>query len=829
MRPTRASAPPPARRRWPSVSVVVVNFNGRGYLEDCLRSLRELDYPPEQVEVVFIDNASTDGSVELVRGSFPEVRVLVNDTNTGFSPAVNQGARVAGGEYLALINNDAEADRAWLREAVRVLEAERTVACVACKILRADRRTVDFAGGQMGFYGHGFAKDVEHSESAGGALRRTLFASGGAMVTRTALFLETGGFDETYFAFFEDVDFGWRLWVLGHEVVYVPDSKVFHRHHGTIERFGYARERYLLERNALATIFKNYEDDRLARTLPASLVLTIARGMDVDGLELPDFRITADAEPVDDLKVPALTAAHLAAVWDWAGMLGDLRVKRDIVQAQRRTSDRTIAKLFEDSLRPNVHRPDFLAVFDKVVQAFGLDDHARPRSTVLVITGERIGDRMSGGGIRCWELVNVLAHEHEVTLASTRPVERSHPAFRTVRLHEGNIDELLGTHEVAICHGVVMDRFPQIAEADLPLVVDVSDPRHLQALAEGRAEPGAQRTVEARAMMAALNRQLERADFVICADEAQRDFWLGQLTAIGRVNPATFDQDDTLRALVDTAPVGMPHEPPAAESPAARGVIGGIEPDDFLILCSGALHESLDPATLVRAVAQLAGDHDDVRLLFLGAGGSDPDAPPSRAAVDTRRLAADLGVLGSSVFLHDEGVAYDARAGYLLEADVGVSTHGERVETALSPRHRVLDYLWAGLPVVVTSGNAAARLVTDAQVGLVVPAGDVDALAGALRRLRDDPDLAAACRANAAGLADDWSWHRTLGPVLDFCRRPRKAADHVGRQARYVASRGTVLTRSPVYYLRRFVEYVRTVGPGTALLHVRNFVRSRLA
>ena len=111
----------------------------------------------------------------------------------------------------------------------------------------------------------------------------------------TDLFLEVGGFDETYFAFFEDVDLGWRTWVLGYECWFIPDAVVYHRHHGTIERFGKPRERYLLERNALATIFKNYGDETLARTLPASTILAMLRGFHDEDSEIGDYRIDRDS------------------------------------------------------------------------------------------------------------------------------------------------------------------------------------------------------------------------------------------------------------------------------------------------------------------------------------------------------------------------------------------------------------------------------------------------------------------------------------------------------------------------------------------------------
>src|SRR5690625_3802690 len=195
-------------RRWPSVSVIVVTYNGRDYLDACLQSLLDQDYPSERVEIICVDNASTDGTTDLLRDQFGEVRLLRNGTNTGFSPAVNQAAQVANGEFLALINNDAVAETSWLREAVRVVDGEDQIVCAGSKILwhqdadphDDDLQRLDYAGGQMAFYGHGFAKDageVDHGEQV---TRPTLFASGGAMVVRRSVFIETGGFDESFFA-----------------------------------------------------------------------------------------------------------------------------------------------------------------------------------------------------------------------------------------------------------------------------------------------------------------------------------------------------------------------------------------------------------------------------------------------------------------------------------------------------------------------------------------------------------------------------------------------------------------------------------------------------
>ena len=128
--PTHASLSTGLRQEQPTVSVVVVNLNGRDLLAPCLTSLVRQTHESDRLEIILIDNASTDGSVEMVRKDFPEVRILVNDSNVGFAPAVNQGAEVANGEYLALLNNDAEADPNWIASAVAYLTSHEEVGCL---------------------------------------------------------------------------------------------------------------------------------------------------------------------------------------------------------------------------------------------------------------------------------------------------------------------------------------------------------------------------------------------------------------------------------------------------------------------------------------------------------------------------------------------------------------------------------------------------------------------------------------------------------------------------------------------------------------------------
>ena len=148
-----------------------------------------------------------------------------------------------------------------------------------------------------------------------------------------------------------------------------------------------------------------------------------------------------------------------------------------------------------------------------------------------------------------------------------------------------------------------------------------------------------------------------------------------------------------------------------------------------------------------------------------------------RIAWETQELARDLGLTGSHVFFNEGWVPYDERADYLLDADLGVSTHFQHEETAFSFRTRILDYLWASLPIVATDGDTFGTLIRAHGLGRVVPAQDVDALAGALEEMLYDEAAAGEVRANVRAFAAGYLWSQVLRPLVEFCRLPRRAPD----------------------------------------------------
>jgi glycosyltransferase involved in cell wall biosynthesis len=409
---------------------------------------------------------------------------------------------------------------------------------------------------------------------------------------------------------------------------------------------------------------------------------------------------------------------------------------------------------------------------------------AERRRRILVVTLDQITERMAGPAIRAWEIASLLGQEHDVRLATFGRAERSAEGFVTQHVDVDDFRRSVEWSEVVIVQGFVVATFPWLHSIDRVLVVDLYDPFHLESLEVERFKPLARRDAALANALRELDAQTGRGDLFLCASRRQRDLWIGHLAGRGRINPLTYDDDPTLGALLRIAPFGLPELPPVQSRHAIKGQVEGIGPDDRVILWGGGVYNWFDPVTLVRAIDALRYRVPDVRLFFLGMKHPNPDVPEMRVATETRALADELGLTGTHVFFNETWVPYEERADYLLDADVGVSCHFPQVETEFSFRTRILDYLWAGLPIVCTDGDAFADLVDQEGLGRVVPPQDVDALTQALEHVLTSQEDSDRYRARVAVVAERYRWSRALGPLVDFCRAPRRAADWASHGAR---------------------------------------------
>ena len=246
--------------------VVVVNWNGRRWLADCLRSIEAQQEP---VEVVLVDNASTDGSVEYVRQEFPRVRVTALDRNEGFARANNLGAQGATCDYLVFLNNDTRARPGWLRALFAAADADPAVGLVASRLIYMDRPDVIDSAGD-GYLRCGGAFKVWHGRpSATAPGERDVFGvCGAAFLIRRSLYEALGGFDERLFMIYEDVDLSFRARLRGARVVYAPAATVDHAGSASLGRIS-ASAVFYGQRNLEWTWFVNMPRRLLWRSLAA--------------------------------------------------------------------------------------------------------------------------------------------------------------------------------------------------------------------------------------------------------------------------------------------------------------------------------------------------------------------------------------------------------------------------------------------------------------------------------------------------------------------------------------------------------------------------------
>ncbi|HLQ37140.1 MAG TPA: glycosyltransferase family 2 protein [Planctomycetota bacterium] len=395
-----------------SVEAMVLAFRSRDYIAPCIESLLAQDWPGLAITV--LDNASGDGTAEFVRQRFPGVTVLESASNRGFAAGHNLLFRRCRADYAALLNHDAVARRNWVSELVAAAEALPRGAVFGSKMLMRRCPTIlNSTGIVMNQSGFAADRDIGTKDLDPAAAPQRVFAvSGGALLLRNSVLRELGGFDPTFFMYMEDVDLCWRSRLAGHEVYHVPTAVVVHDWHGDLatdktqaaaadaavaEREG--KRRFLVERNRLQSVIKNYSRSELWRVLGG--LLRHDRGR-IEALRQQAAR--------GDGPLPARVLAAVRAARRWCLLhLPGLWLRRWRTQRLRRVPDCA----FLDLIVPGFHEPSTVGDLHAIVDRYSARGSA---DIVMCVTdrgclgpgwnhAEPAGDRQ--GGVRwsmaeCW-------------------------------------------------------------------------------------------------------------------------------------------------------------------------------------------------------------------------------------------------------------------------------------------------------------------------------------------------------------------------------------------------------------------------------------------
>ncbi len=265
--------------KYPRVAVVILNWNGRAFLEKFLPLV--IQHSQQDAELIIADNASSDDSVEFLQKNYPDIRIIRNESNGGFSKGYNDALHHVQADYYVLLNSDIEVSQGWIKPVIDLMESDENIGACQPKLRAYHEKTkFEYAGAAGGFidkYGYPFCRgrlfqNLEEDHGQYDDVQEIFWATGACMFVRAKLYHELGGLDEDFFAHMEEIDFCWRLKSNGYKVMYCPGSTIHHVGGGTLPKSS-SRKTYLNFRNNTYLMYKNLPRQKMLRVFLARYFL----------------------------------------------------------------------------------------------------------------------------------------------------------------------------------------------------------------------------------------------------------------------------------------------------------------------------------------------------------------------------------------------------------------------------------------------------------------------------------------------------------------------------------------------------------------------------
>ncbi len=386
------------------------------------------------------------------------------------------------------------------------------------------------------------------------------------------------------------------------------------------------------------------------------------------------------------------------------------------------------------------------------------------KKNILIICQDYIGKTMAGPAIRSWEFATQLSKNHNVVVVSHINPEIKSKLFVLKICNNKVLKEEIKKADIVITQKIT----PKIANSakafNTRIILDAYDPITIEALEANCYKSDRFRATLNTVLLLEQSSSFIFADSVICASEKQRDLWFGVLSSMNKITPTAYDQDNSLRHLIDVVPFGLSSVPPDKDTAHALRKKFGLKDSDFVLLWGGGIWNWFDPLTLIKAVHHLQGKIP-IKLVFMGIDHPNKNIPRMPMVKKAIKKAKDLGLLDKSVFFNEGWVPYAKRQGFLRDSDAGVSMHYDHLETRFSFRTRMLDYIWASLPIIATRGDSFAELIEHAGLGVVVGYQDSQSIAQAIEKLANNKAYYLQVQENLRLVQKDFYWDKCIQPV----------------------------------------------------------------
>lgn len=399
------------------------------------------------------------------------------------------------------------------------------------------------------------------------------------------------------------------------------------------------------------------------------------------------------------------------------------------------------------------------------------------RKKILIISHDKIGENMAGPGIRYHYMAVTLSKWFDITVGffdpSYLPRDDFVKPYLVTHIDKGVFQESFRTQDAIISMWLSEEMMLFCQKLGIYTVFDAYAPVPVENLAlflynGDPITPDVDYSY--RQSYNLYEKFFQFGDLFLFSNRRQLDFWMGYVFGSGSISVSGYKKRPVFERFI-YAPMGIDaSQEPKKTAPAIRDVIPEIKKNDKVILWTGGIWNWFDAKTLIKAMQQLKNTRPDIKLVFFGTKHPNPDVPAMKEAADTLQLAKDLGLHGSTVFIHEGWVPYGERLNYLLEADAAVNTTKDTIESEMAHRTRVLDHILVELPTVATSGDYLSDdVIEQDEIGIKVPPEDVEALTDAIIKVVDRKQNAV-FRKNIKTVKHRYSWEESLRPLVDNLR-----------------------------------------------------------
>lgn len=420
----------------------------------------------------------------------------------------------------------------------------------------------------------------------------------------------------------------------------------------------------------------------------------------------------------------------------------------------------------------------------------------KSKIVVCLISADKVGKNMAGPGVRYFEMAKVLSKHFDLRLLVPDDCDIKCEGLKILSYDSNSasksIGKLIQKADVVVAQNLRPPLLRKIRRLNIRHIADLYDPLTVEVLEYSKYDNERQKRSIFDFNYYSLLLQINTASHLLCASSRQRDFYTGILSDQKIINPNLYEQNPDIKKLISLVPFGLSKDKlPPTDIKVIESKIPNLKESDKLIFWGGGIWNWFDPLSIVKAVEKISKERDDIKLFFLGVKHPNPKIKQMEMAQRTIDYCKSHNLLDKYVFFNYGWTPYQERVHFLSRADIAISTHFDNLETRLSFRTRVLDYLWADIPMILSEGDSMADLCQEKNLGVVVRFQDVKEIEQAILALADNKNRIGEIKSNIAEAKAEFYWENCLKDLIghikngDFINRPKSTAKFLSLSAKF--------------------------------------------